>query len=280
MGFSSCEVINPAEEVPAYLYVDNIRLKPGAEQGVATDSFPDIWVSSNGSFRGVYPLPAQIPLQTRKGLTDVRITPGIFDRGGTNRRLPYGITAGLDTSLALLPGTTDTLSPQVGYRSDVAFAFLETFENPRSPAFRRSAGESDTIPFSVSPEDSIDGRNLRAVIPPDGFLKLALFRFDEAVMAGSTVFLEADLRNTLVVFFASEVEARNNEGMQLAKQEVSEAGFFASSQWRKVYLNLSPDIENFRQQGFTGWRLLLLMVNESDEDKVFQLDNLKVIYRP
>lgn len=275
---AGCDTINPAEEIPGYIYVDSVALETGPDQGVSSARFVDVWVSEGGSFRGTYELPARIPLLTQDEAR-IQINPGILERGGNNRRLPYAVAASFDTSYALVPGRVDTLRPTVRYRENAEFAFLEAFENPQVPAFRRAA-ESDPIGFRITDEESLNGRNLRAEVPPNGFFKIELFRYDQEVMNAQTVFLEMDMRNEETVFLASDVRALDEQGQELGGRESNEVGYFPSTQWRKVYINLTRDIRDFRRQGFTEWRLLVLMLNETRSEKVVQIDNLKVIYLP
>lgn len=55
---TSCDVINPTEDIPAYIYIADFQLNTNPNQGTSSDKITDVWVSLNNDFLGVYPLPA------------------------------------------------------------------------------------------------------------------------------------------------------------------------------------------------------------------------------
>ena len=90
-------------QVPAYLYVDRTLLTTNyAEQGTASANISDVWVTVDGTNRGVYELPALFPLLA-SGTTKVQLQAGIKKNGVSSiRRVNF--VAGISENAERLVG--------------------------------------------------------------------------------------------------------------------------------------------------------------------------------
>src|SRR2546429_208057 len=56
---SSCNIINPAEQIPVYLQVNNFTLQTNpSTEGSTSSKFSDVWVTVDGATQGAYELQA------------------------------------------------------------------------------------------------------------------------------------------------------------------------------------------------------------------------------
>lgn len=111
-----CDIINPEEKEPAYLYIPSFTFQANLNQGTASESITEVWVYAKDQSMGVYDLPAKIPILDL-GTTDIRIFAGIKNNGISNTRIRYPFYAPFDTTLTLSPFQVDTLIPHFSYYS-------------------------------------------------------------------------------------------------------------------------------------------------------------------
>ena len=89
--FSSCEVINPSEEIPCYLRIDSF-LFVDTLNGTPiiikrnTQKITDAWVFVDGKLVGIYDYPSVFPLLISEGKHRVRVYAGVLKNGNTNDR--------------------------------------------------------------------------------------------------------------------------------------------------------------------------------------------------
>ncbi|NJL74770.1 MAG: hypothetical protein HC892_06765 [Saprospiraceae bacterium] len=64
----SCDLINPAESIPAYLYITpfEFEIENTLRQGTGDQKITEAWVSIDGEFLGTYSLPALVPILKRR----------------------------------------------------------------------------------------------------------------------------------------------------------------------------------------------------------------------
>jgi hypothetical protein len=125
--FQDCKKM-PNGGVPIYLEIDTVLVSSTLDQGSASHKITDVWVTANGENRGVYPLPAKIPILASG---DVRfiVSAGIRDNGISSTRAEYAF---YNVDEFVLNGTesgkTYTRNSVFTYLSGAKFAFKESFE--------------------------------------------------------------------------------------------------------------------------------------------------------
>ncbi|MFN9115368.1 MAG: nucleoside-diphosphate sugar epimerase/dehydratase, partial [Bacteroidota bacterium] len=94
LSFPACELINPDEEVPSFLFIDSFSFTTVyATQGLASFDLPDAHVYVDNRFIGIYELPATVPIMA-SGKVKVSILPG-------TRENLQSIAVGNDSNLIL-----------------------------------------------------------------------------------------------------------------------------------------------------------------------------------
>ena len=66
-ALSACEIINPDEKIPGYIYIDSIIVKTNlGYQGSNSQNISDVWINiedeTENKLLGIYQLPAKFPV--------------------------------------------------------------------------------------------------------------------------------------------------------------------------------------------------------------------------
>lgn len=152
---SSCEIINPSEELPAYIKVENPRVMVDSmAQFEHNYGIKDSWTYQEGALIGIHPIPETIIPYTEVAKNSFRFEGGVYESGLSNFRLPYPFWQLVELDINQETLDTFTVSPIFHYKKDtqIEFRFQEDFESgflltPYGPAtdttrMHRSIGES------------------------------------------------------------------------------------------------------------------------------------------
>ena len=127
----SCNIINPAEDIPAYLQVDTVLVKvTNFEQGSASHNMTCVKLNVAGTSLGFFEMPALVPCLTT-GLQSLYLEPGFELNGIAGSRsvypffYPYTGTAKID----FVPGQIIKIAPTTTYKKECKFAWIEDFED-------------------------------------------------------------------------------------------------------------------------------------------------------
>jgi len=126
-GLLSCEIINPAEEIPAYLNVDTVTFTASELQGTSSQKITDVWFDINGGIQGVYEIPITFPV-LNTGTAKAVISAGIMNNGISATRVIYPFFFPDTLTLDLEEKEIYPLSPHFTYRTVSKFSFIEDFE--------------------------------------------------------------------------------------------------------------------------------------------------------
>ena len=60
---SSCDIINPAEDIPSYVSVSGVSLSSNSvTEGTSSSKITEAWLSVDGDFLGAYAIPSTFPI--------------------------------------------------------------------------------------------------------------------------------------------------------------------------------------------------------------------------
>ena len=240
--FTSCDIINPEEEIPAYLYIESIDLETLPEEGSDSHNVPDVWLTVDGDFLGVYTLPALIPL-LEKGERTIFLQAGIKDNGIKGTPEIYPFYKPIEFALNLKANVIDTLRPVWTYREETIFSFIEGFEN-QEHIFKelRIGEEAGSISLSSSAEEIFEG-NHSALITLDTSNAVVeigtLTRYFDLNDNGPVAYLEVNYKSDVPVFFG--LVGYENLG-SVGGVGLFDAGFVESTVWKKIYFNLEQAV--------------------------------------
>jgi hypothetical protein len=292
----SCNKFEGDQTVPAYIRIDSISVYTDYEtQGAPTHNITDAWVYINDQAIGAYELPAIFPVLA-KGLTQVRVDPGIKLNGIAALRSPYPFYQSIVQDVFLTEGetvdlNTDTLFTgaqavpyhmKTTYYENLEFVWMEDFEDPGISL--DSTGKSKTDIIRTQPANNPEAF-IASYSKYSGLMILDEERYlidvatnvgyDEGFIlpkGGQPVFLEIDFKNNN--YFTAGFYARTLS--QIIQHPVLNMN--PSSEWKKIYVNLTPGVSS--QVNALDFNIFLGAVKEDGVDEArILIDNIKLIHR-
>lgn len=271
-GFPACNLINPPEEIPAYIRIDTFQVTiQNFDEGSASHMITDCWISVGGSNLGVFVMPFTIP-SLEKGWQTVSVRPGIKLNGVSASRIDYPFFEPYLTDLDLREGEIHHLAPVTTYKDACQFPFIEDFEDP-GVSFTYS-DYTDTT-FILQKEVVREGRVSGAI-----YLDYTRSAFEawlnkdlELPENATPVLLEFDYLN-------------NNEfevGMYLIEDGVMVWNPLvyvrASDNWKRFYVDLgtTATLESETDLYRISLRAVHEQADSTQRGEIF-LDNIKVIH--
>ncbi|PKP21492.1 MAG: hypothetical protein CVU05_06630 [Bacteroidetes bacterium HGW-Bacteroidetes-21] len=143
MLLTSCDLINPKEEVPAYFRIKEAQLvtDEGIE-GANTSKINDIWVNIDGNRQGTYELPSTFPVLAT-GSRSMVFRAGIKVNGIAASRQIYPFFDFYEFSMNLEEDSIYEITPIFHYKDATIFTWLENFED--AGISMKKSSQSDTI---------------------------------------------------------------------------------------------------------------------------------------
>ena len=269
---SSCEIINPAEEIPSYIRIDTIPLTTQATEGPNTCKITDAWVYVDGKSIGAFELPCTFPVLA-SGKHQIEVLPGIKLDGIAATRAIYQFYQPYQSTVDLTPKLTTLVKPNTSYYSNINFDFVERFNPPGFYFEKTSYSDTNIV---IVPDNSYaknEGKYGAGYV--DAAHSVFEFATHNAYVlpnTGKPVFLELDYKCTIP--FAIGLYITYNDG------SVTQYPVFVvnkSDNWNKTYINLTQVVQ--REQTATNFKVFFRGEYESDvtDCHVF-LDNIKLIH--
>jgi hypothetical protein len=261
--FQDCKKM-PNGGVPIYLEIDTVLVSSTLDQGSASHKITDVWVTANGENRGVYPLPAKIPILASG---DVRfiVSAGIRDNGISSTRAEYAF---YNVDEFVLNGTesgkTYTRNSVFTYLSGAKFAFKESFEGGN--AFENLTRITSNVDANVY-EGAAAGK--MSLGPNDTAVVAYNTNGFPITGAGKEVYLELDYKSD--AFF--EVGLITTKGGVLGNYY--KMTIAPKSEWNKIYINLSNEAGTIVADEY---RLYFKIAKLADgTTATTYIDNIKVV---
>lgn len=279
---SACDLINPEEEIPSYLWIAPFEVQTTlATQGSPSAKITEVWVSVDGSFLGAYALPAKIPiLQT--GNHKIKLEAGIKDNGiGTVPEI-YPFYQPLEYNLTLEANKIDSIRPKVTYKSGIRFAFIENFEN-NSHVFQTLVTGNESNKMSVTSEGAFEGSGSGLIQLSTQYPAVELATrntYSDLLAKGAAVYLELNYKAEVPLIVGVIAYKAGNIGA--GGQILYSAGFNASENWNKIYFNLTKVVADSK---LDEYQIILKTEIPKNSDGTINrsnariwLDNVKLVH--
>lgn len=278
LSLSACELINPPEQIPAYIHVKNwvVEQNPGVPHGSVSSKITHANVFSDVEYMGIYTLPATIPI-LQEGAKTIIIDPMILENGQSFLVGFYPAYERFTMDVDLQPTEIDTIQPLTRYDDQATFHFVEDFESG-NPIFSDDRDNDAETFMEPSNEEVFEGSRSGVIrLNKDHpFVEVATrpdFEFD--LRDANSVYLELNYRTEVDVLFG--LIGVDNVGLTFPSYEF---GVPPKGEWTKVYFNLS---EQVRLSGFQSYQIGITaglpLENGafSLDEAVIYLDNIKLI---
>lgn len=268
LACSGCDIINPAEPVPAYVRLQSPEIlitNPGT-QGTASENITNTWAYLDNNPLGVFNRTGTFPV-IGEGEHKITCIAGIMENGISSVRVTYPFYTP-DTTIAVLTPNGDlVISPQYKYISGTMFALNEGFEigsaielwNGSTAELERVTGADvfeGAYAARIQLTDSFnffDGRTTQILtLPTDG----------------SSIYLELNYKTDVTLQVGL---------LDMASGETSyQWNISPKTSWNKIYLNLRDAVLS---SGSSTFRLLFRATKPStlQSGNVF-LDNVKLVH--
>ena len=120
--FTSCELINPDEGIPAFVEIDHVNLEAKTGQGTDSADITDIWMYVDGKSIGAYEMPVRFPV-LESGSHSVELKFGVKLNGIAATRTINPFFNYQTMTLDFVPGDTIILKPKTTYNSAAKFVW-------------------------------------------------------------------------------------------------------------------------------------------------------------
>ena len=272
-SYTSCELINPDEQIPSFIRIDSITLSTNpASEGNPVNNFTDAWVYDNEQLLGIYELPAVVPI-LRDGDANIRIRAGIKLNGQVGTRIPYLFSSDYLETIELFPDSQLHINPTVTFKSGVNFSWLESFDNSATTTLSKTS-QSQAEVERIAGEESYDGSSLKLSLDADQFIfecKMTGNGID-IPGGGSPSILEFTYRcnNSFVVGLFSQDAGGTRQNAVISLKP--------SEDWNHIYVNLTDVVSanpNYTAQNpFFGF-----IRDENVEGEAFVIiDNIRMMH--
>lgn len=273
LGTSACDLINPEEEIPAYIWIAPFEVQTnGTTQGSASAKITEVWVSVDDAFFGVYPLPAKIPI-LKTGNSKIKLEAGIKDNGISTAPEIYPFFQALEYNIVLKANEIDSIRPKATYRSGIRFALLENFEN-NSHVFQTLVTGNESNRMSIANDGAFEGSGSGLIQLSTQYpaVELATRNTYTGLLAkGRAVYLELNYKAEVPLLVG--VIAYKAGNLNAGGQILYAAGFNASENWNKIYFNLSQVVADSR---LDEYQIILKTEIPKNADGTINRSNAKI----
>ncbi len=269
LAFSGCDIINPPEDIPAYIHIKNYNFTTNSvREGTAANRFTDAWVYAGNTFLGGFEIPTTIPSLV-KGNKKLIISPGVKENGISLNRVPYPFIEAFTPEVNLHEAKVDTIKPDWKYLPETRFPWLENFEGT-SVSLQLSNNSTTGFRILNSNDSAFEGSGaLMATVDQQHVLFECQTKNTYQLPRGKPVWVEMHYKTQVPLEIGVySIGAGGNT-------KLFTAGVNPSAEWNKVYFNLTSTIS---YEGTTQvFRIYMAAFNQGNGGTIL-IDNLKLLY--
>lgn len=270
----SCNFINPKEQLPAYVHIDEYSFNTVAGEGTQSHKFTEIWVYSNDQIVGVYDLPASIPI-LEEGPANLSFFAGIKNFGLSSMRIKYPFVEGYRLASNLQPMKTDTIRPSFHYFENLNI--VQKDWDATSPSIIPLSTNTGELLVEDQPEKVFEGDRCGYFRLPAGSLNLA-FKDDQNFnfVNGRVTFLEMDYscNNKFSVGLIARNGTQDIKNMAVIINPTTEGD--DQPVWNKIYIDLGLIVREHADASYYEFYFEAQPDNPGDRVDLY-LDNLKIV---
>lgn len=270
-GFTSCNVINPAEPIPAYISIDTIMLTTNlSSEGSASHKIVDAWVYVDNEAVGTYEMPAKFPVLAA-GTHTISIQPGILLNGINATHLAYPYYQQLTKTVELIAGQEIKLSNLVTrYKEGLTFDLKEDFEGliPFSPS------DGSTVGMTIGSDVSQSFEGGYGVVKLDSGAYGFEIKSNQLLLPnnGTNIYLEMNYKNSAP--FLVILQAEDAFGNSIKNSIIT---LNTKNEWNKIYIELRPTM--LKTPDASKFRILFGTTRaDASTKEEFYFDNVKVVH--
>jgi hypothetical protein len=283
---SSCELINPVEEIPSFIQIDSFVMEDNvlADEGSLSHDIRDAWVFIDDEMIGIYELPARIPI-LESGIHKLTVGPGIFVSTNSTNRDNYAFyNAHIDQNFNLIAGETQFVTPVSSYRDPGSTYAYEVIDDFESVIVQIDSFNGSQVPIIQTQDKGFvfegSGSGLVSIKSTDS---LAFFKTPtvELIGDGKLTYLEIDYYSdyTFTIYGRAINTGYQNETFELLnlKPTTDEED---EKEWKKAYINITSMTSGaLNPAGFYIFFNISLNNVAERVDGYVAFDNIKFVYQ-
>jgi hypothetical protein len=258
--------------------------------GDSSRKITDIWLSTDGDFRGAFEIPARMPL-LMAGKHLVTFHAGVKVDGISATRAIYPFYTEVDTVLDLQRTQKTAFAPVFHYDPNTLVAFYENFDGPKWNLVPVAGNNNCDTFLSPDIDPKFGGSNcLKATLTQS---KNTFFFVSSGTNSSGTtskgiftnfsinepVWLEISFKTDVPItigLFAFDVTNSNGPDTGITCNDLVILAH--STQWNKVYIDLSQLLISSEPPGYYYQLYIDAVVNPGDISDNIYLDNIKILY--
>ncbi len=266
--FFSCNPFGIQGPEPVFLNITEPEFVFDLEKGPRNQRIQSVEVFFENFSIGFYELPAEIAIIPTQEISSLTIFPAIQRNGQITEFTPYTRMREVTIERNWVIGETYDITPQFDYKESTIFDYVETFEDGNS--FNFDGDDIDSTITERVDTYAADGNFSCKLSTERGDINAATnFLFTGLSNDNKDVFMELNYKSDAVVEVGVRLETTNES------LDIPFIFLDSQSDWRKVYLDLSP---LFAQFPAPGYRFYLSMEGPSGENaREAFFDNIKVL---
>jgi hypothetical protein len=262
---SACKIIDPGEEIPSYIHIDQITLSTSySSQGSASENITDAWIFIDGDLIGGFELPCSVPV-LYEGTHRILVRAGIKQNGQSSTRAIYPFYKGYEADITLTRAQVTTINPTVAYFPSVNFVWMEDFDQAGQSLVPDLAGQIDSATGTAAFEGIRSGY-IHLSADTSDFLGRSSVAYSLA--ASSEVYLEFDYKCTEV--FSVGIIGSSNDFHEWAVVSPSNG-------WNKFYIRLTDVLANTQITSPFKIYFAMRRISGSVDKPELYLDNIKLL---
>jgi len=273
MTLTTCELINPDEQIPSFLQIDSFQFS--SNHGYPAHKLSDAWVYVDEKLVGVYELPALVPILS-EGPTDIRIEAGMRVSGLVGQRSSNPFMRDFVGTISLVPDSHVVFNPSITYEDSVIFKWRENFDGNGDPTIRLrdgSSGETASIPGP----HPLSGNALKMSLPAGSdFIECQSITIYNLPAEGKQVILEFSYQsnNRMVLSLYSLTQGGTAQTTILSLNP--------SPEWNHIYVNLTPTLSSTTLIGAPLHNIIFGFIRDEGVtgEAFFAVDNIKLMHYP
>jgi len=267
--FSCKKDFKPAAD--AYFITSNkVQLVTKPNQGFGSHNITDLWLYTNGSFRGAYPIGSKMPIMMEDGKAAIQVFAGIKNNGISETRINWVLFEPIKLDTIVQSGENIIRNFSFNYRDAVVFKWLESFELS-GYSLIKSAVSDTTFKLHTNDEHVFEGtKSIELGLTGNALLAQleSATAFDLPTGAASgNVYLELDYKGNTSF---DVMVATNGDLAYVSSVNPKE-------NWNKIYIQLSDAININTASTFKKIVIRVLRNQTIAEQKIY-LDNIKLVY--
>lgn len=275
-----CNLINPTEELPAILIIDEYSFSTTYNtEYSASENITEVWVFANDQNIGAFDLPAEVPV-LGEGVTQIKVYPGIKRNGIGSTRDIYPFYEVHIENIDLQPLKVDTIRPVFKYVENAVIVSVDDFET--SNAFIIDDSSEGSVIRTTDPAVVFegDGSGHMKLTTEENLVRVTTNEQQYELPENRLIYLEMDYRcdNSMAMgLFANTEFDSEKRYILVLNPTVNEDG---TEYWNKVYIAIDPTVA--QTNSFDTYEVFFESSRDQNNDSEINvyIDNVKLVYFP